>query len=124
MTKIYFLKIFCNGNKLKILWDILELHKYQNIEYEYKIKLDKDVFEFEIIEEKNDPYFPYINFFLDILESKYNELSKIWIDRNDISIWYLYAYDNQCNMEWSPEQLKRLWENWISLCVSCWEKSE
>lgn len=124
MIKIYFLKIRCNGNNLRTLWDILELDKYKNIEYEYQIELDKDIFEFKIEIKNNNIYFDYINFFLDILEKKYNLLEEIWVKREDISIWKLYWYDNQCNMEWWAEELKRLWNNWISLCVSCWEISQ
>lgn len=47
-------------------------------------------------------------------------LKEIGIDRDMISVWYLYKYDEQCNMEFSPERMKRLGDNGITLCISCW----
>ena len=70
---------------------------------------------------KDKPY-DFINNFLDILEPKFEELVKIQIDKDDITFWFLYEYDQQCNMEFNPREMKRLGENEITLCVSCWEK--
>ena len=44
------------------------------------------------------------------------------ISREDISIWVLYEYEGQCNMEYDPESMKKLGESGILLCISCWEK--
>ena len=62
-----------------------------------------------------------ISNFLDLLEGKYQELAKVGVDRKDITIWYYYEYDGQCNMEFSPEITKQLGENEITLCVTCWD---
>jgi len=66
--------------------------------------------------------FDFINNFLDILEPKFPELEKLKIERSDITIWFLYEYDQQCNMEFNPNDMKRLGENGITLCISCWQK--
>jgi len=79
---------------------------------------------YEVIEEQNDPFYDFINKFLDLLEYKYDKLAEIGIKRSDISIWYLYEYDQQCNMEFDPTRLKRLGENGITLCVSCWDSGQ
>lgn len=74
---------------------------------------------FEVKQEDN--YFDFINEFLDILEGHYNELEDIGIERGDISIWIVYGYEQQCNLEFSPNALNRLGENGVSLCISCYE---
>lgn len=74
------------------------------------------------IQRENDEYIPYIDFFLSILDGKYEALGKIGINRNDISIWKLYEYEGQCNMEFSPKDMYRLGKEGIVLCVSCWEE--
>lgn len=76
---------------------------------------------YEVIETETDKSFDFINIFLDILEKKYIELEKLNIKRSDISIWMLYEYDQQCNMEFDPKRLMRLGDNGITLCISCWE---
>ncbi len=79
---------------------------------------------YQVIEEQNDSFYDFINNFLDLLESKYDKLSEIGIKRSDISIWYLYEYDQQCNMEFDPTRLKRIGENGITLCISCWDSGQ
>ncbi len=78
---------------------------------------------YKVVTTDQDPFFDSINTFLDILENKYESLSQIGIQRSNILIWYLYEYDQQCNMEFDPIQLKRLGDNGIKLCISCWEGS-
>jgi len=79
---------------------------------------------YEVIDDKTDEYYDFINIFLDILETKYSELEKLNIKRSDISIWLLYEYDQQCNMEFDPQRLKRLGDNGISFCISCWDSGK
>ena len=61
-------------------------------------------------------------YFLSLLEGKYEQLESIGISREDISIWVLYEYEGQCNMEYDPVSMKKIGENGIVLCISCWEK--
>ena len=76
---------------------------------------------YQVITKEEDPYFDFINSFLDILESKYAKLAELGIQRDDITIWNYYEYDGQCNMEYDPKRLKRLGENGITLCITCWD---
>ena len=85
-----------------------------NIEYSWE--LEKTI-------EEEDAYVNCIEYFLDLLEGNYEKLSLVGVERDDISIWLLYEYDQQCNMEFLPHNLKRMGENGIVLCVSCWQKS-
>ena len=73
------------------------------------------------VESSDTSYFDYINEFLDILEGNYEKLESIGIVKNDISIWMIYAYNQQCNFEFIPKDLKRLGDNEITLCISCYE---
>ena len=74
-------------------------------------------------ENENDegPYFDFINRFLDLLEPRFEQLEKLGIKRSDISFWYLYEYDQQCGMEFHPQEMKRLGESGITLCIDCWQ---
>ena len=71
----------------------------------------------------NDPdlYFDFISHFLDLLKPNFPALEALDIKRSDISVWMLYAYDQQCNMEFNPGQMKRLGEQGTTLCISCWQ---
>ncbi len=70
---------------------------------------------------KDNAYTNFIDHFLGILEGKYDKLQSIGIAREDISIWMIYEYEDQCNMEFIPSDMKKLGDNGITLCVSCYE---
>jgi|NOAtaT_6_FD_contig_123_81064_length_1879_multi_5_in_1_out_2_2 hypothetical protein len=63
----------------------------------------------------------FIDRFIDLLDGKYEQLAKVDIQRSDIIFWQYYAYDSQCNLEFTPKQLKKLGDNEIRLCISCWD---
>lgn len=74
-------------------------------------KLQNDIpcsWNYEITTNEEDQYFDFINNFLDMLESKYESLAKLKIQRSNISIWLLYEYQQQCNIEFDPIRMKRL----------------
>lgn len=73
------------------------------------------------VEIVTEDYFDFITHFLDIVENKYSQLEKLDISREDITIWCLYQYDSQCNLEFGYLDLLRLGQNKISLCISCWK---
>jgi hypothetical protein len=75
---------------------------------------------YKVEQDESDEYFDFINEFLDILENKYVDLEKLNIERDDITIWMIYEYDDQCNMEFNPQRMKRIGENGITLCISCY----
>lgn len=78
--------------------------------------------EIEISRHQDDLPIPFINNFLGILSGKYNDLERIGINRENISIWILYEYEEQCNMEFCPSDLQKIGNEGITLCISCWEK--
>lgn len=82
----------------------------------------EDDWSLEVVPKEDDPPFLFIDYFLSLLEGKYEKLESIGISRENISIWILYEYEGQCNMEYDPESMKKLGESGILLCISCWEK--
>ena len=79
---------------------------------------------YEIVFEEQKEYFNIIARFLDSLEGKYEKLQELGIENKDISIWLIYGYNGQCNMEFDPETLGRLGARGITLCISCYEAGE
>lgn len=76
----------------------------------------------EIVEDDNDLQTNAIEYFLKILDNKFQLLENIGIQREDISIWLLYEYNDQCNIEFIPSVLRSIGDFGLSLCVSCWQK--
>ncbi|MCB9335891.1 MAG: hypothetical protein H6586_07065 [Flavobacteriales bacterium] len=70
------------------------------------------------------PYFDFINNFLDLLEPKFADLEKIGVTKDKITFWLLYEYYEQCSMEYHPQEMKRLGESGIVLCIDCWTRKE
>lgn len=70
------------------------------------------------------PPIDFVGRFLALLEGNYEALAAIGVQRHHIAVWLLYEYDEQCNLEFSPEDLRRLGENGIALCVSCWQGAQ
>lgn len=109
---IYSLRILCLSNE-----QIEEISNLLSIE---PTKQMVNIWWLEVEEKESDTYFDFINYFMDILEGNYEQLESIGIPRENISLWFLYEYETQCNMEFLPNDMKRLGESGISLCVSCW----
>lgn len=76
-----------------------------------------------VTEAETDPYFDFINNFLDILEPKFNDLEKLGVTREKILFWMLYEYDQQCGMEFHPQEMKRLGQSGINLNIDCWKNN-
>lgn len=110
MMYYYWLQIYVSDDKFEIVDKILGVKS--NCQPFWKLQL---------IQKEEDEYINFIDYFLSVLEGKYDRLKEIGITRNDISIWILYEYEGQCNMEFSPDEMKRLGEEGITLCISCWE---
>ncbi|MBD2725656.1 hypothetical protein H6G96_04800 [Nostoc sp. FACHB-892] len=110
MKYTYILRIDCGRSKLKIVNDILGVDSNSN-----------NYWEQILIEEALDPPVNFLDRFLNLLEGKYHKLSMVGVNKDDISVWMYYEYDEQCNISFSPEGMKRLGDNQITLCISCWE---
>ena len=111
-------------NILKIYCEPLQIEKITQILDKYQSKEDLEYWNWILTEKDSDPSVDFINEFLNLLENKYDKLMELGIKRDDITIWTYYEYDEQCNMEFEPKDMKRLGEHGITLCVSCWQSSE
>lgn len=72
-------------------------------------------------ERRDDPPTPFLDVFFGLLDGHFASLERIGVSRNDITVWLLYEYDEQCNLEFSAADMKRLGDAGISLCISCWQ---
>lgn len=113
MKYSYVLRINCNSNQSEDVTNLLSV---------IPTKSTNNRWEFEIVQDNKSNYIDYIQIFIDMLENKYNKLEKIGVTRESIVIWIYYEYDQQCNMEFSPDSLKKIGSNGISLCISCWQQ--
>jgi hypothetical protein len=75
-------------------------------------------------EEDDKPSFDFINKFLDIIEPKFKELENLGIKKNQITFWLNYEYFQQCSLEFHPQEMKRLGDSEIALCIDCFERKE
>ena len=73
------------------------------------------LWEYEVITNEEDEYFNFINNFLDILNPKLIDLEKLGVIKENILFWLLYEYNQQCAMEFNPQEIKRLGESGIHL---------
>lgn len=106
----YVLKIKTNENNYSHLTTILNLEPTRNDGYwEYSINED------------NELYTESIDFFLNLIELNLLKLKHCGITSDDITIWFYKPYEGQCNMEFSPQEMKKMADNGITLCISCWE---
>ncbi|MEH2239807.1 hypothetical protein [Nostoc sp.] len=110
MKYTYILRVDCGKDKIKIVSNILGVDTNSN-----------NYWEQILIEEALDPPVNFVDRFLKIIEGKYQKLSMVGVHKNDIFVWMYYEYDEQCNMSFSPVDMKRLGDNQITLCISCWE---
>jgi hypothetical protein len=109
MKYIFSLEILADEEQVEKITSILGVNpNYAQVAWGYKLV--------------SESYLNFIDIFINILDNKYDELSKIGIERELISIWMIYEYKEQCNMEFSPTDMRKLSENGIALCISCYEK--
>ncbi len=76
---------------------------------------------YEVVTDDEDAYFDFINKFLDILEPRFSELETLGVTKDNILFWLLYEYDQQCAMEFHPQEMKRIGESGIHLNIDCWQ---
>ena len=73
-------------------------------------------------EQPESGWIDFIGRYCESIRSGLSELQNLGIGANDISICMLYEYDQQCDMEFNPDELKAMGELGITFCISCWEK--
>ncbi len=74
------------------------------------------------IDQESKGYWEAILYFIDFIENNIDKLQEMNVKRENMTIWILYAYENQCNLEFDARILKKLGECGVSLCISCWEE--
>ena len=79
----------------------------------------------QIIEdEEKGIYNDFINIFMDLLEPNFDRLKKIGIDKENILIWLVYEFENQCALGFSPNDLERIGRNGIAFNIDCHERKK
>jgi hypothetical protein len=78
---------------------------------------------------KHDPDKPYVFYqeivwLLDLIEQESKELKQLGVCMEQSSIWVIYEYFAQCNMEYDASVLKRVGDLGLKLCISCYEDTE
>ena len=90
-----------------------------------KTKFDKSdeprIWTYQIKREDEEEYLDFVNLFVDMVEPKFDKLLKLGIDRENILIWLVYVYTEQCALGFSPDEMKRLGETRISFNIDCHE---
>jgi hypothetical protein len=74
---------------------------------------------YQVDTNEGDEPFHFIYDFLDILEGNYEALAALGIQREDILFWLVYEYDEQCALEFHPQEMRRMGENGIHLNIDC-----
>ncbi|MBH2005013.1 MAG: hypothetical protein I8H66_10020 [Sphingobacteriia bacterium] len=108
---LYILRIDTDIKNFSRLNTLFEISSKQNLKgfWEYKIS-DEDSFFQNAVEH-----------ILTKLEHNLNALKTLGVRKRDLSLWYLYEYDSQCNFEFSSKELKRISLSGLPLCISCWQ---
>jgi DNA-binding transcriptional regulator WhiA len=57
---------------------------------------------------------------LKAIDGKIEHVKEFGIE--DIELWCHYAYEGQCNFDFTPMQLLKMGKNRLPLLISCWEK--
>jgi hypothetical protein len=108
------LRIECKSVHFDTVDRILNTHRSNNDDLYWELIIIDD-------DTNSSPPIYYIDAFLPLLQGKYQALEEIGISREEITIWKYYEYDEQCNLEFHPNEMKQLADNGIVLCVSCWQ---
>lgn len=110
MSSYYSLRIYAADETFELINQLLGVKTHTN-----------SFWELQFTQNENDKYYNYFDYFLSVLDGKYDQLEMIGVNRDDISFWLLYEYDGQCNLEFNPTDMQRMGKEGITLCISCWE---
>lgn len=83
-----------------------------------KSKNDSTSWDYEIAVEQSGWF---VDYFYKILKGKQAVMESIGIDDDSLTVWWLKEYDQQCNLELSLEDMKKLLEVNLSVAISCWQ---
>lgn len=96
---------------------------YKTLNEIFKVSHEQNLnafWEYEV--SQNNPLFTSaIEHIVNLIKMNVNDLEKISVRKKDMSLWYLYEYETQCNIEFSPEEIKDISSSGLALCISCWQ---
>ena len=73
------------------------------------------------VKKTEEEYFDFVSYFMKLLDSKSENLEALGVSKDEITVWLLYEYKEQCNLEFSPMELEALARKGVRFCISCWE---
>ena len=113
MKYFYTLRIDCDEKDIDLISKILKKEPNSICGWAYEVEVSSYEKDFDFILE-----------FTRILAGKEAQLSLLGISPDDISFWMIYEYDDQCNMEFDPDQLKIMGSKGYRLCISCYQADD
>jgi hypothetical protein len=111
MGSFYRLLIICENEKKIEIDELLDLSE-SNVEVGWEL----------IVEENSILFNQALTYFAELISNNLSSLKNIGITTEMISFWYMYEYEQQCNIEFNSELMKNLGNLGVTLCISCWEK--
>lgn len=64
----------------------------------------------------------FIDYYAGLILPALPALKEIGVEKGDITVWFFYEYEEQCNMAFDPERMALLSRMEATLCISCWQK--
>lgn len=113
MSRTFAIRINANSNTFESISKIFN-HYPTITQADWELAVEED-------SEVSPNVFEYL---IEALNSNLPRLANINISKADISFWYFYEYEEQCNMEFDTQILKKLGDLGVVFCISCWKKGD
>lgn len=98
MGSFYKILILCDPEKKLLIDDILGISTE-----------DPKIGWSLVIEESSPKFNVALHLFIDITKKNLTRLNEVGISIEMITFWYMYEYEQQCNMEFEPDITKKTW---------------
>ena len=76
-----------------------------------------------VIDEDAQGFAHALPLFLNLLTRHGDALAQLGVSGEQLTVWYCYEYEQQCNMAFEPDVLKQMGALGVTLCISCWENN-
>ncbi len=100
----------------------LQIESKHNINEILNCTFFKQIGKFWIYEITENVTTDYADFFIQLIKKNKEKLEMNGITSDDITVWLLYEYDQQCSLCISTKNMKLLSDENIELCIDCWQK--
>lgn len=115
MTRIdYMLKIYCSDERMSQVSKVLGVDPTE-VQHGY--------WGLEVSDEEIADGVDAVGRVLGLLDGKFEDLERIGVARSDVSIWLFVEYQGQCSLLFTAQDLCRIAEKKLDLCIECWEVS-